>query len=276
MIVPRYLRVVRGALLLLLVVVLTLGGPSAVASPPPGATWAVSISTNDVARATANNPLRLSSDQLTRLVINVDNGSGEELRVRSLRIRGDVFGLTFFSYATRLDLVIPPGGTAERRIDLDLDDLSRQATGLIPAEVQLVDPGRKVVDRRPFVSEVDGSLVSVYAVFGLAVAGMTVLLVLGLLVALSRRQLHENRWRRGLQFLPVGLGLGLTATFTLSALSWLTPSASRWVPLVVGLGVAALLVGYFLPGQLHDGVDHHDEARPVVDESVDAAGGARA
>jgi hypothetical protein len=272
MAVPHRMGIRVTAAAMLILPLLLLASATAAAEPPRGATWVVTVSGKDVTTATANSPLRLSSEQLTRLVLTVDNRSTQELRVRTIRLRGNVFGLTFFSYATRLDLVVLPGETAERRIDLDLEDLARQATGLIPAEVQLVDQDRAVLDRRPFVSHVDGSPISVYGVFGVAIAAITALLVVGLLLALSQRRLPGNRWRRGLQFLPVGLGLGLTATFTLSALSWLTPSPSRWVPLVVGLGVAALLVGYFLPGQVPE-PDEFEDRRPEEGLESDAVAG---
>src|SRR5207342_3666549 len=102
---------------------------------------------------------------------------------------------------------VPPSGQAERVIDIDFIDLGYQAVGLVFSELQLIGPDRKVVAIDEFAVDVKGSFPSVYGIFGLAVFGMTALLVVGLVIRLALGRLPENRWQRAVQFLPVGLGL---------------------------------------------------------------------
>jgi hypothetical protein len=88
---------------------------------------------------------------------------------------------------------------------------------------------------------------SVYGAFGLIVAGITAVVLAGLLVAIWRRQLPRNRWQRGVRFLPAGIGVGLVLTFTLSATRLLTPSATLWLPVLLICAGAAFMIGYLLP-----------------------------
>jgi hypothetical protein len=155
--------------------------------------------------------------------------------------------MAFFSYAARLDVVLPPDSQTQRRFDLDIGDLTSQAVGLIPAQVVLIDKDKNVISRQSLVVDVQGSTLSVYGVFGLIIAGITVVLIVSLLVSIWRRTLPRNRWSRALRFLPAGVGLGLVLTFTLSATGQLAPSARWWLPMVLIFGGAAFLIGYFLP-----------------------------
>jgi hypothetical protein len=90
--------------------------------------------------------------------------------------------------------------------------------------------------------DVKGKLLSVYGVFGLAVAAVTALLLGSLLLRLVRRTLPDNRLSRALRFAVPGTGLGLVAAFSLGALRIAVPSTS----LSVGLLVAGLVVGFVL------------------------------
>jgi hypothetical protein len=91
---------------------------------------------------------------------------------------------------------------------------------------------------------------------------ITLVLVLSLALEIARHQLPRNRWRRAVRYLAPGLGVGLTATFTLSATRILIPSASVWVPLVIGCGVAAFVIGYLTPTPMadEDEYDYDDQA----------------
>jgi hypothetical protein len=177
--------------------------------------------------------------------------------------------MTFFSYSTEIQVEVRPNETVTRTFDLDLYDVGRQAVGKLPARVELLDTRHGVLDQQTIAVVVDGSLSSVYGVFGLAVAGITVVLVTSLLMDLARERLPTNRWRRGLRFLPVGTGLGFTATFTLSATRLLTPSATAWATLVAVLSVGAFSLGYFLPGYAEDEEDEEEESVSDALESND-------
>lgn len=209
--------------------------------------WQVSVDGRDVGTATNNNPMPLHPDRGARIALSVDNAGPSEVTVRSIRLDGRVMGLTFFSFTSRIDLAVAPGHSGQRTVDLDLADLGAEAVGLIPARIALLDGRRQVLDAQSFVADVDGSAGSAYGVFGLVVALITVLLALGLALDLARNRLPTDRWLRATRFLPAGIGLGLTATFTLSATRLLAPNEVIWVPLVLGCAAVAFCLGYISP-----------------------------
>ena len=205
------------------------------------------ISGQDLARADANRPAELTPDAPVEVHVVVTNPGPDPILVRSVRLEGSVLGLTFFNFETVVGLEIAPGATEERTYPLELVGLEGQATGLIPSELQLLDQDRSVLASQGFTADVRGSVRSVYAVFGLAVALFTALTLAACCVSLARHRLSKNRFRRGLQFMVPGLGLGLTATFTLSALRLVAPGAGLWLPLTLGCGAALFVVGYLTP-----------------------------
>jgi hypothetical protein len=192
-------------------------------------------------------PVPLSSDDPLVVRLAVENSGGDSVEVFEVRVTGRVMGMTFFRYATQVGADVVPGTVLERTITLDLDDLDDQAVGLVPSTLALVDPDGEVVLEQPFAADVDGSLWSDYGVFGLAVAGSTLVLLGSLLWRIWRGALPANRWRRALQFLPVGAGVGLTLTFTLSATGLLAPSGTAWTTFCLVCTAAAFLLGYLLP-----------------------------
>lgn len=239
-------RVRGGLAVLLALAALLLLAPSA-AADPPGLDWSVSIDGRNLDTVTRNDPLPIGASDTARVQLDLTNAGPSELLVRSIRIEGRVIGMAFFSYTTRLDIALPPGEHTQRRFDIDLSDLSHQATGLLPTSVIMIGPDRETVADRGFAVDVQGSMASIYGLFGLIIAGITAVVLAGLLLAIWRRQLPANRWQRGIRFLPSGFGIGLVVTFTLSAARLLVPSARWWLPLLVLFGGAAFLLGYFLP-----------------------------
>ena len=237
-----------GRLLAVLMVAAFVALPALPASAdPPGLEWSVSIDGRNLDTVTRTDPLQLGTNDSARVQLDLTNKGSEELQIRSVRIEGQVIGMTFFSYTTRLDIVVPPGQQTQRRFDIDISDLSHQATGLLPTSAVLIGTDRKAVATKSFPVDVRGSAVSIYGAFGLAMAGITAVVLAGLLLAIHRRQLPTNRWQRGLRFLPSGLGIGVVLTFTLSALRLLVPSAWWWLPILLLFGGGAFLLGYFLP-----------------------------
>jgi hypothetical protein len=239
----------------LAIVALVLGSQAipaaATTTAAPGLEWSATVNGRPVGDVDSNKPLVLGRDSQTVVVLQLTNTGSDPITVRAIRLEGRVMTMTFFRYNTRLDIELAPGASTERRFDLELDDLTDQAVGLIPARLQLLDTNRKVIREDSFPVDVDGSATSVYGLFGLAVAGITAILLGSLLLAIARRRLSRNRWNRALKFLAAGLGLGLTLTFTLSATRLLTPSAAAWLTLVLVLGAAAFAVGYLLPLGAH-------------------------
>lgn len=237
------------------------------------------VDERDLTDVGPNNALRLDAEDETNVRVEVENLGDEELVVRSLRIDGKVIGLTFFSYETRIDLRVDPGETGDREFVLDLIDLGSQANGLLPARLTLFDQDRDPITSQSFPADVRGSFGSVYNIFGLIIAAITAVLFITAVIGLTTHRLSPNRWRRGVRFGLPGLGLGLTLAFTLSTLRVLTPSATWSGALVVILGAALFVVGYFTPtpeaGDEDDGgfsaTDHGAQA-PVMRESALVAG----
>jgi hypothetical protein len=232
--------------------------------------WVVTIDGRNVQSADANQPLQLHPDSGARVSIRLENSGTKSIEVRRFRMRGQVMGLTFFSYATDLNVILPAKTHTTRHFEIDLADLSGQANGLIPSQVQLLGPSRQTIAERDFTADVRGSVLSVYGVFGLAVAAITALLIAGLLLVLlsKRRRLPTNRWLRAVRFLPVGIGVGFTLTFSLSATRQLVPSTGLWVSLVVGCGAAAFLIGYFTPTGNVDEAEEADETEVHVPQQA--------
>lgn len=197
--------------------------------------------------AGANSPIALRPTDSTVVTVRVTNKGSSPVEVRSVRLNARVLGLAFFSYTTRVDLTVAPGATGTRTFALDLGDLDGQATGLLPAELALLAPDRSVLASEHGTVDVKGKLLSVYGVFGLAVAAITALLVLTLVLRLVRRTLPDNRWARALRFAVPGLGLGLTVTFTLGVLRVVVPSLGTSIAFLVGGLVVGFVLGYLTP-----------------------------
>lgn len=257
----RLLTMILAAALLVLLV------PTA-AADPPGLTWSISIDDRDLDSVSHSDPLLLGTSDSARVRLDLDNRGPSQLLVRSIRIEGKVIGMAFFSYTTRLDIVLPPGQRTERRFDIDISDLRSQATGLLPTSVIMISPDRETVVERDFAVDVRGSVASVYGAFGLIMAGITAVVLVGLLLSIWRRQLPSNRWQRGARFLPSGLGIGLVVTFTLSATRLLVPSAFWWLPILLLFGGFSFLIGYLLPVGSDDpstATEAEAEARQTAD-----------
>jgi len=192
-------------------------------------------------------PIRLEPAKPANLDLEVDNDSDHPLVVRTVRLSGRVLGLTFYAYDTSVLIEVGPHRSERRSFALDLSGLGGQATGLIPSTVELLDGSRHVVATQGVVVDVRGRLRSVYGLFGMAVAVLTVVWFAAALVALARGRLASNRWRRGLRFLTPGVGLGLTLVFSLSAFRVLAPLPRRWVPTMAISAAALFIAGYLTP-----------------------------
>lgn len=251
------------ALVVVLAVVVAGGAPSARAAAPVGDdafTWVVTLD-GTALEATGDGRVDLPGSGEVRVTMSVENTTEEVLDVRYVRLQGRVLGMDFFVYTTRVDMLVQAGDDDDRDFALDLLDLGRQASGLVPAELTLLDGQGDVVATREFTVDVDGRrLTSVYALFGAAVALATVVLLARALWALARGRLPANRWRRGVTFAAPGLGVGLVATFSTSVAGWVTPQASWWVPLVSGCAALGFAVGYLLL-RAPDDEDRDDEDR---------------
>lgn len=221
--------------------------------------WEASINGRPVGEIDANDPVQLDPAEGALLELTLTNQSTEEVRIRSVRLDGKVMGLTMYNFTTRIDVVMPPNSSTTRTFDIDLIDLAGQATGLIPSRLQLLDEDRGVLQEEEFPADIRGSVNSVYGVFGLAVLGITLLLLGALLLRIRRTKMPRNRWRRAVRFLPAAIGLGFVLTFTLSATRQLSPSAASWTTIVLLCAAAGFAIGYLLPIGVAEGADESSD-----------------
>lgn len=230
----------------------------------PQITFTSTIDGHSLKDAGANSPIALRPTVSTIVKVEVTNNGSAPIEVRSVRLNARVLGLAFFSYTTRVDLTVAPGASGSRTFALDLGDLDGQATGLLPAELALVAPDRSVLASEHGTVDVKGKLKSVYGIFGLAVAAITALLILSLLLRLVRRTLPDNRWVRALRFAVPGLGLGLTVTFTLGALRIVVPSLGTSIGFLLGGLVVGFVLGYLTPAPSDEADRDELDERDVI------------
>lgn len=97
------------------------------------------------------------------------------------------------------------------------------------------------------VTDVRGSLFSVYGLFGMALVVLTTMALLDAALGLARHRLSANRWHRGMRLLTPGIGIGLVLAFSASVLRLWVPNTGQWL-FLAGLTAAAFFaLGYFSP-----------------------------
>ena len=133
----------------------------------------------------------------------------------------------------RLSLSSLPVRTKSLGFPISMSGVGSQATGLVVGTISLFGPNGSVVASQPLVSNVHGSLDSLYGLFGLAVLVLTASSLAMALLAMARHTLPQNRWLRGMRFLIPGFGIGLVLTFTLSAFGIFTAGPGHWLPLLI-------------------------------------------
>jgi hypothetical protein len=230
----------------------TAGGPVTVAAEVNG---------RAVAGSSDGEPVRVSGGQ-TRLAVRVTNRGSSTAVVDAVRFEGRVMGLTFFATEASAHMTVPPGATESREIALNTTYVARQAVGLLPGSVSVLDGRRDTIASERLVMDVRGSLRSPYGMFGILVAALTALSFGAGVLALARHRLSGNRWSRGLRFLVPGVGVGLVMVFSLSVFRIYSPQAPRWVAMLAASSSALFLAGYLSPSP-------GDDAPGVEDPAVD-------
>lgn len=229
---------------------------------------------HEVAIATSAEPIPLYPDRTVDVAVDVANHGKDPIEIASVQLVGHVLGLTFFSFATGVELTVAPGASGTVHYQLDLSDLKHQATGLIDTELIVRNHARDTVAVVHMVADVRGSLWSVYGLLGLALLVLTALATVDAAIAIARRKDSQNRWRRGLRLLTPGIGIGLVLAFSASVVRWWVPSTGLWL-LVSGVtAVTFFALGYFSPtpedeDDVHVGPDDVDE-EPAVVAATDA------
>jgi hypothetical protein len=124
----------------------------------------------------------------------------------------------------------------------------------------------------PTVTDVRGSLLSVYGVFGMALVVLTVLALVDAAIAIARHRSSASRFRRGLRMLTPGIGIGLVLAYSASVARLWVPRTGLWL-LVAGITAAVFFaLGYFFtPTPEHaraDDTEFDDELDHAVDDDA--------
>jgi hypothetical protein len=223
-----------------------------------------------LASASGSHPVRLDPGRAATISLRVRNGGRSPIAVSTVDFSGAVIGLTFFDYQTSVQLSVQPGQAGEVQFPLDLSGLDGQATGLMPAAMTLLDRSHHRLARTGTVVDVRGSLLSVYGLFGLAVALLTAAILASLLLALARHRLPDNRWRGAVRFVPLGVGVALFAAFTLSAARLFVPTVAAVVPILAVAMAVTFGLGYLAPAQ-----GRAADPEPAVADAVDVERGSQ-
>lgn len=204
-------------------------------------------------------PAQLFPDHATDIRITVSNTRSSTLNVSAVRLEGNVLDLPLFSYDSSVDLTVPPGSTKSLTFPVSMSGIGTQATGLIVASIALLGAGGQTLVSQSLVTNVHGSLSSLYGLFGLVVLVLTLTSLLLASLALARHTLPQNRWLRALRFLIPGFGIGLVMTFTMSAFDVFAPGPGHWLSLLIVCSGAGLAVGYLTPAPDEEEFDDYDD-----------------
>jgi len=225
---------------------------------PSDVSFAAALDGQRLDLSSSGDPIILDPDRVSTLALLIRNNTNQPLTVRQVQIRGKAFGLTLLAYDVTINAKIGAGESTKVDVPVEFVDLGQQADGLLPATIRLIDPDRNQLASRDFTVDVRGSATSLMAVFTLVVAIATGASIVAIWIAVGRRRLPRNRWRRGLRFALVGAGVGVTLTLFLALLLLVTPTGSVWIPLLLVPTAGAFLLGWFSPGPLGDDQDESE------------------
>src|SRR5690348_2910235 len=233
--------------------------PSAAADNRGVVVTSATVGGQDVASTNWGEPLRLVPGEFIDVELRVANYGDHAVHLRRADLSGRVLGLVFFSYLVPLDVTVVPGATETVRYRLELIGIDDQAIGLMRGDVAVVGDNGDRIAWLPMISDVRGSLLSVYGLFGIALLILTVLASIDAGLAIRRHRLSASRWLRGLRLLTPGVGVGLVLLFTATVLRIWVPRTPVWLVIAAGTAAAFFAIGYFTPTP--DG-QHGDDADP--------------
>ena len=250
----------RWAVSVVVAVLVTMGlGVPIAGAAVSGVSFRAVVNGQSAASSSDAHPAQLYPTSLAEVTLTVSNSGDATARISTVRFEGQVLDLPLFSYDTAVVLVVPPGQTKSLTFPIVLTGVGSQATGLVGATITLLGPTGAAVASQTIVTNVHGSLRSIYGLFGLVVLLLTVSSLVLALLALARHTLSQNRWARGMRFLIPGFGVGLVLTFTLAVFHVFTPSAGHWLPLLVVPCVVGLALGFLTPAPNEEEYDDYDE-----------------
>lgn len=226
---------------------LALAPSAAGAATTTTVTVTAAIDGHAVRGSTDRHPVRVRPTRLARIDITVRNRGARALDVSFVRVEGRVLGLTLMAFDTEVGMRVPARGTGVRHFDVDVSEAGNQAVGIIPGSVRVLDRHHHAVGAEPLVLDVRGSPFSVYGLFGVGVAVVTLISFVGALAALARGRLSPNRWWRATRFLTVGFGVGLTLVYGLSAARIWAPQPARSGIVLAASAIVLFALGYITP-----------------------------
>jgi hypothetical protein len=228
-----------------------------------GAAGAVSLSAtvNGQPAATSSDarPAQLNPLKQADVVIKVTNEGDQTVNISTVRFQGDVLSLPLFSYDTAVALSVAPGRTKSLTFPLVLSGIGSQATGLVGASITVLGPNGTALASESLVTNIHGSVRSIYGLFGLVVLLLTISSLVLALLALARHTLSPNRWARAVRFFIPGFGVGLVLTFTMSVFRVFVPTQGHWVPLLVVPSIVGLALGFLTPAPNEEEYDDYDD-----------------
>jgi len=229
-----------------IVLLLALSPPLAGAASPSVIFVAV---LNGVASSSSSDahPAELYSNSLATIRVTVTNRSATAIEIATVRFQGDVLDLPLFSYDSAIDLKVPAHHTESLVFPVGTGGIGSQATGLVSATITALGTDGGAIASDSVVTNIHGSLRSIYGLFGLAVLLLTASSLLLALLAMAGHRLPSNRWVRAVRFAIPGFGIGLVMTFTLAALGLFTPGPGHWLPLLIATTATGLAFGYLTP-----------------------------
>ena len=241
-----------------------------------GLRLAVAINSRDITKSTGDHPITLDPTQNILLGLTVTNPTSHDVYVNAVRLAGSVGGLTFYSYQVALNMTVAAGTTEGRVVTVNLDGLEKQATGLMRGHVDLLAAHNKGIASVPMVTDVRGSVLSVYSVCGAAIALLAILGFLSAIVGLARHNLPANRFVRAARFGAPAFGAGLFFVFTLSAFRILVPQPSNAVPIILLATVVGFGLGYLTPRPDSVADEDEEDDDELYEEEASRPQGARA
>jgi hypothetical protein len=243
----------------LLAVVAVVALPATRAGAAPGVSFSAVVNGQPAATSSDARPAQLFPSHEALVKVSVANHGTSTVSVSTVRFQGTVLDLPLFSYDTAVDLTVAPGAAKSLKFPVVLTGIGSQATGLVGASLTLLGTGGATLGTINLVTDIHGSVRSIYGLFGLAVLLLTISSLTLALISLARHTLSQNRWARGVRFLIPGFGVGLVLTFTLSVFKVFTPTAGHWLPLLIVPSIVGLALGFLTPAPNEEEYDDYDE-----------------
>ena len=200
--------------------------------------------------SSSGDPIVVDPDRTSILLLDMHNRGSEPAVVRHVQIRGTAFGITLMAYDFTINAVVPAGGRERVEVPVEFVDLGQQSNGLLPATMRLLGVGNAELASRDFIVDVRGSPGSLMVIFTMIVTIATGISIAAIWVAVVRRRLPPNRFRRGLRLGITGAGIGVSLTLLLSVLLFMAPKGSVWIPLIFIPTLVAFTLGFVSPGPM--------------------------